>query len=57
MVQEKLYTVAEVLNIIPVSRSGLYAALKRGEIASVGVGRRVLIPSWAIEKLTKAPSM
>ena len=57
MVDKKLYTVAEVLEIIPISRSGLYSALKREEIKSICIGRRVLIPGWAISNLIDMPKV
>ena len=49
--QKRLYSVSEVLELIPVSKASLYAAIRRGEIPSASVGRRVFVPDWAIEKI------
>ena len=53
--KKRLFSVSEVLEIIPISRAGLYSAIRRKEIASVGVGRRVFVPRWALEALLKEP--
>jgi hypothetical protein len=39
------------LRLIPLSRSSLYDALRRGDIKSVRVGRRLIIPRAAIAEL------
>lgn len=49
----KLLDIQEVLAIIPMSKAGLYLACTRGDIPSVKIGRRVFIPSWWVEKVTK----
>ena len=36
---------------IPMSRAGIYAAVKSGVIPSVRVGRRVFVPSWYVDSL------
>ena len=54
--QKRLYSVCELLDLIPVSRASLYAAIKRGEIPSANVGRRIFVPEWAIEKLLNPPA-
>ena len=53
--KKQLFSVAEVLKIIPMSKAGLYAAIRRKEIASIGVGRRLFVPRWALEALLKEP--
>ena len=52
---KKLVSVQEALQIIPCSRSLMYAAIKRGEIAVVKIGRRVFIRSELIDKLLSEP--
>ena len=38
-----------------IATATLYAAVKAGQVPSVRIGRRILIPRWFIEKITKAP--
>lgn len=46
-------TVAEALaaQILPLSRNGLYDALSRGDLPSIRVGSRVMIPVAALRRL------
>lgn len=50
-----LYELPELLRKnggpIPMSRAGIYAAVKSGVIPSVRVGRRVFVPSWYVDSL------
>ncbi|WP_312422557.1 hypothetical protein [Anaerospora hongkongensis] len=55
MSNKKLYELPEVLEIIPMSKAGLYLACSRGDIPTVKVGRRVFIPSWYIDKILGEP--
>ncbi|XFO68662.1 hypothetical protein SPSIL_048850 [Sporomusa silvacetica DSM 10669] len=57
MTKDKLLTVNDVLKIIPISRSGLYSAIKRGDFHIVNVGKRIFIPTWAIDELINAPKV
>ena len=52
---KKLYGLSEVLNIIPMSKAGIYKACAEGKIPTVKVGRRVFIPSWYIDKILGEP--
>ena len=38
------YTVDEVARLLGISRSGAYDSIARGEIPSLNIGRRVLVP-------------
>ena len=38
------YTVAEATQLLGISMSSIYSAIRRGEIPVIRVGRRVLIP-------------
>ena len=50
-VQEKAaYGVAELLDLLPLGRSSVYEGIRAGEIPSVRIGRRVLIPAWWIKR-------
>lgn len=54
---KKLYEIDEILEIIPISRSGIYLAVKKGEVPSIRVGRRVFVPAWYVERLLSSPDM
>ena len=43
-----LLTVSEALEFVPLSRTDLYARMNRGELRSVKIGRRRLIPRCAL---------
>ena len=43
MIETKLLTIKEALKIVPLSRSGMWQAIKRGEVPSVRIGGRVFI--------------
>ena len=45
------YTVTETAAILGISRTGAYECVRRGEIASLTLGRRVLIAHTALTKL------
>lgn len=55
-----LYELPELLKKnggpIPMSRAGIYLAVKNGDIPSVRVGRRVFVPSWYVDSLVNKPS-
>jgi hypothetical protein len=54
-----LYELPELLKInggpIPMSRAGMYLAVKKGNIPSVRVGRRVFVPSWYVDSIMNPP--
>lgn len=47
-----LYEISELLNLIPMSKSGLYLAIKKGYIPSKRIGSRLFVPSYYIEQLS-----
>jgi excisionase family DNA binding protein len=47
---ELAYTVNEVLHKLPIGRNSLYAALANGEIPSIRIGDRILIPKAAFHE-------
>jgi hypothetical protein len=56
MSEKKLFTVSETLNVIPMSRSGLWQAIKRGDVPVLKIGKRVFIQGWWISKVTAPPN-
>lgn len=47
----QLLTVAETAKVLGIGRSAAYGAARRGEIPSLRLGRRVLIPKRALSSL------
>ena len=56
MKNKKLFTMTEALEIVPLSRSGLFQAIKRGEVPVIRVGKRIFIPSWWVDKIINPPT-
>jgi predicted DNA-binding transcriptional regulator AlpA len=56
MVEKKLCDLEEVLQIIPMSKAGIYLACSKGDIPTVRVGRRVFVPSWWIDQILSKPA-
>lgn len=55
MVNEKLaFTVDEVAQLLGISRSSAYQAVHSGEIPSLRIGRRYLVPKQALDELLRA---
>ena len=52
MIETKLLTIKEALKIVPLSRSGMWQAIKRGEVPSVRIGGRVFIPAYWVNEIT-----
>ena len=49
-------SVEEAARVLGIGRSSCYEAVARGEIRSVRVGRRRLIPRWVIDEMLRATS-
>jgi excisionase family DNA binding protein len=45
------YTVEEAAEIVGVGRSAAYSAVRAGDIPSIKVGRRLLVPRRALERM------
>ena len=43
-------TVAEALKLIPLSRNGIYAAITRGDIKTIKIGGRILVPTAPLRR-------
>ena len=46
-----VYTVCEVARILRLGKISVYQAIEKGEIPCIRIGRRVLIPRHALERL------
>ena len=44
-------TVEEVAEVLRIGRTSAYEAVRRGEIPTVKIGRRVIVPRAALERL------
>jgi excisionase family DNA binding protein len=54
--ERKTVTVDEAAQVLGVSRNSAYAAAKRGEIPTVKIGRLLLVPIAALEKMLSGAS-
>src|SRR6185437_3622067 len=50
-VEGRVKTLDEVASLLRISRGSAYEAAKRKEIPTIRIGRRLLVPSDALEKL------
>ncbi|MCH8862614.1 MAG: helix-turn-helix domain-containing protein [Proteobacteria bacterium] len=46
-----VYTIEEAARLLGIGRSSAYAAARRGEIPTVRLGRRLVVPKVAFERL------
>ena len=51
MPQKVTYTVIEVAELLGISRTSAYECVRRGEIPSLTLGRRVVIPRRAFDAM------
>ena len=49
--ERKTYTVDEAAKLLGIGRSAAYEAAERGSIPAVRIGRRILIPRAALDRL------
>lgn len=50
---KKFYSIQELAELLPISRSALYAAVSEGEIPAKRIGRRILVPSSYLDDLAQ----
>ncbi len=46
-----VYTIEEAARLLGIGRSSAYDAARRGEIPTIRIGRRLLVPKIALERL------
>jgi excisionase family DNA binding protein len=57
-VEDRLvFTVEEAAQLLGISRSFAYEAVKQGEIPSMRIGRRILVPKAALQRFLESPSI
>ena len=49
-----VFTVEEAAQLLGISRSFAYEAARRGEIPSMRIGRRILVPKAALERFLES---
>lgn len=52
--ERKTLTVSEAARELGISRNSAYEAVRRGQIPSIRIGRRLLVPRSALERLLSA---
>jgi excisionase family DNA binding protein len=55
--KELILSVDEVSKLLKLSRTSCYEAVRRGDIPSIRIGRRILIPRDAFEKMLHEPEI
>jgi len=53
--ERKAYNVDEVGKMLGIGRSSAYTAVRTGQIRSIKVGRRIIIPASALDRLLNCP--
>lgn len=54
MAQSHVMTVEETAQFLRISRNSVYEALRRGDIPSIRIGRRLIVPRVALERMLEA---
>ncbi len=51
------YSVEEAARVLGIGRNGAYEAVRRGDIPSIRIGKRYLIPKAALERLLSSATV
>ena len=54
--EKTTFTVLEVQRLLGLSRNSVYDAIRRREIPSLKIGRRIIVPALAIQQLLENAS-
>jgi len=49
--EKEFYTPSDVAERLPISKLSVYKALKRGDIHSVKIGKKIIIPAASFKKI------
>ena len=55
--RELTLTVKETGKLLRIGRTNMYSAVKNGQIPSIRIGKRILIPKAALDKLLHEPPL
>ncbi len=55
-VSKRTYNVPEFAKLAGISRPHAYRLVDKGEVPSIRLGRRVVIPGWYVEQLLGKPA-
>ena len=55
-IERRTLTVTEAAEALGVSRNKAYDAARRGEIPTIKIGKRILVPVVALERMLQGPS-
>jgi excisionase family DNA binding protein len=50
-----VFTVFEVAKILRIGKIAAYQAIARGDVPSIRIGRRILVPRYALEQMLITP--
>jgi excisionase family DNA binding protein len=51
MTTTKPYTIEQAARLLGISRNGAYDAARRGDIPTLRIGKRILVPRAALDRL------
>ena len=49
--EQLTFSVSQTAKLLGVSRNGAYEAIARGQVPSIRIGRRLLVPRIALERM------
>jgi excisionase family DNA binding protein len=55
-VEQPVMTVDEVAELLSISRASAYEGVKTGEIPSIRIGRRIVVPTAAVRRMLRLDS-
>lgn len=51
------YGVGEIALLLPLGEGAIYEGIRKGEIPSLKVGRRILVPAWWLRQQLNGPAV
>jgi excisionase family DNA binding protein len=54
--ERQIYSVAEFRAVMGIGRNTAYAAIAAGQVRSVRIGKRLLVPRSEVERILSAPT-
>jgi excisionase family DNA binding protein len=50
LLRQAVISPADVPRVLPLGRNGVYEAIRKGEIESIRIGRKIMIPTAALRR-------